>query len=60
MEPSIILALLSQGLTIYADFADRATKGTLTDADLDEMAARLDVNIEGLRADIAKAKAEGR
>lgn len=45
---------------MWADYADRASKGTLTAADLDEMAKRLDVNIEGLRADVAKAKAEGR
>jgi hypothetical protein len=56
------LALIvgAQGLRAWADFQDRAAKGQVTEAELDTAAKSLDMNIDGLREDIAKAKAEGR
>lgn len=58
MDPTLAMTLVSQGLRLWADYSDRAAKGTLTQADLDAMAAHLGANIEGLRADIAAAKAK--
>ena len=60
MEASLVLGLISQGMTLYADFADRAAKGTLTATDLDIMAARLGADLDALRAEIQAAKSEGR
>jgi len=53
------MTLVSQGMRLWADYADRAAKGTLTDADLDAMADHLGTNIEGLRAEIAAARSAG-
>lgn len=56
----LAFTVASQGLRMYADFADRAAKGELTDDEVDLMAERLGLNIGGLREDIVKARAEGR
>ncbi len=60
IEASLVLGLVSQGMTLWADYADRAAKGTLTAQDLDAMASHLDLDIEALRAEIAQAKKDGR
>lgn len=57
MDPALTMTLISQGMRLWADYADRAAKGTLTDADLDAMSDHLGANIEGLRAEIAAARA---
>ncbi len=56
----LALILAAQGLRAWADFQDRAARGQVTEAELDAIAARLGKNLDGLRADIAAAKAEGR
>ena len=61
LDPATIslgMTLASQGMRMWADYTDRLAKGTVTDADLDEMATRLGVNIDGLRAEIAAKRAE--
>ncbi len=60
MDPVIAMTLVSQGMRLWADFADRAAKGTLTEFDLDAMAYQLGTSIEILKADIEFAKIEGR
>lgn len=57
MDPLVISTLIAQGLRVWADFADRAAKGTLTEADVQAMADHLDLDIEGLRSDIAAKRA---
>lgn len=60
MDPitlQLAMGMAAQGMRMWADFADRAAAGTLTDAELDAMAAKLDANADGLRADIAAARA---
>lgn len=37
LDPLTISLLLSQGLRIYADIAERMSAGTITDADIDVM-----------------------
>ncbi len=59
MDPNLTMLLISQGLRLWADYSDRAAKGTLTEADLDAMADHLGANIEGLREAIALARANG-
>ncbi len=63
MDPASItlaMTLVSQGMRLWADFADRAAKGTLNEFDLDVMASQLGTSIELLQADIDAAQAEGR
>lgn len=63
MDPTTVqlaLVLFSQGLKAWAEFGERAARGEVTNEEVDAMAARMGMNIEGLRADIAAAKAEGR
>ncbi len=56
MDPNLAMLLVSQGMRLWADYADRAAKGTLTEADVDAMADHLGANIEGLRQEIDAAK----
>lgn len=51
MDPVVISGLISAGLRIYADMADRLAAGTITDADIDAMLATL-----GSHADAWQAK----
>ncbi len=60
MDPVLAMTLVSQGLRMWADYSDRAAKGTLTEFDLDVMAAMLGTDIEALKADIDAAREEGR
>ena len=53
MDPVLITTLLAQGMRLWADYADRAAKGTLTDADLTAMSAHLGTDIDALKAAIA-------
>jgi len=53
MDPVLIATLLAQGMRLWADYADRAAKGTLTDADLTAMSAHLGTDIDALKAEIA-------
>ena len=53
MDPVLITTLLAQGMHLWADYADRAAKGTLTDADLTAMSAHLGTDIDALKAAIA-------
>ena len=53
MDPVLIATLLAQGMRLWADYADRAAKGTLTDADLTAMSGHLGTDIDSLRAEIA-------
>lgn len=57
---TLAMTLASQGMRMWADFAERAAAGQTTDEELDEMAEKLFVNIEALRTDIAAARAAGR
>jgi len=45
--------LLTQGLTYWQNFQAQKTAGTLTKADLDAAAVKLDIDINQLAADIA-------
>lgn len=60
MDPvtaQLAMSLVAQGMRFWADRSDRIAAGTLTDAELDEMAAKLGADMDGLRADIAAARA---
>ena len=53
MDPvtlQIVVTLASQAMRYYAEKMDRAAAGHMTDAELDEMAGKLGVDIAGLRA----------
>lgn len=56
----IAMSLASQGMRMWADFAERVADGQTTDEELDAMAAKLDINLQALREEIAAAKAAGR
>ena len=53
MDPVLIATLLAQGMRLWADYADRAAKGTLTDADLTAMAGHTGTDINALKSEIA-------
>lgn len=59
MDPTLAMTLVAQGMRLWADYADRTAKGTLTDADIDAMSDHLGANLDGLRAEIAAARAAG-
>lgn len=56
-EIALADALLSQGLSFWADFQNRKTTGTLTMTDLDEAGTKLDLDIAQLKADIEAQQA---
>lgn len=52
-ETALADALLTQGLLYWSSFQAQKQAGLLTQADLDEAARKLDVDIDQLAADIA-------
>jgi hypothetical protein len=56
MDPLLISALVSQGLRIYADIAERNAKGEVTDADLDLMLAHVGKSLDAFQAEIDAKK----
>ena len=50
MDPVLIEALVSMGLRQWADYQDRAAKGTITDADVDAMLEALGSKLTAFQA----------
>lgn len=57
MDPLTISALISGGLRVYADIAERNAAGTITDADIASMLALLGHNLDTWQAKVDADKA---
>ena len=56
MDPLLLSALVSQGLRVYADIADRMAKGEVTDADIDLMLTHTGQTLDAFQAAINAKK----
>jgi hypothetical protein len=59
MDPVLIEALVSMGLKQWADYQDRAAKGTITDADVTAMLDSLGTQLTAFQSAIDAHKAAG-
>lgn len=57
MDPVSIAALLSAGMRMYADFADRAAAGTITHDDIQKMLGFLGHTLDTWQAKVDAHKA---
>jgi len=53
IDPITAMALISQGLQIWANMADRVSTGTITDDDIAKMLALLGMELDAWQAQIA-------
>ena len=52
IDPITAMALISQGLQIWANMADRVSTGTITDDDIAKMLALLGMELDAWQAQI--------
>jgi hypothetical protein len=52
VDPIIAMALISQGLQLWANMADRVSQGTITDEDIAKMLALLGMELDAWQAQI--------
>jgi hypothetical protein len=52
MDPAVISLMISQGMRLWADYAERNAKGEITDADIEAMEAMLGSKLDAWQAKI--------